>query len=202
MLSKAHKHLLKGWENADSLTIDGHKWLNVPYESAFFFVKEKYHTLQVETYQNSNAPYLGEHKENFNFLNFLPENSRRLKALATWFTLKAYGKQAYQEVIERNISQAQTLGALISESSQLELMAPVRLNTVCFTLTNANSDKVTLFLNALNTTGKVFMTPTRFNNHNGIRAALVNWRTQATDVELVWSKMNKILDDLENQSII
>ena len=92
-LSKEHKHLLDGWAGADSITVDSHKWLNVPYENAVFFVKEKHSHLQIETFQNSNAPYLGNPLENFNYLNFLPENSRRLKALPVWFTLMAYGRE-------------------------------------------------------------------------------------------------------------
>jgi glutamate/tyrosine decarboxylase-like PLP-dependent enzyme len=79
--SPKYKHLLNGWESADSITVDCHKWLNVPYESAVFFVKGKHKILQTETFQNSNAPYLGNPLENFSYLNFLPENSRRLKAL-------------------------------------------------------------------------------------------------------------------------
>jgi glutamate/tyrosine decarboxylase-like PLP-dependent enzyme len=101
--SSTHKHLVKGWENADSITIDCHKWLNVPYESAVFFVKEKHNILQTETFQNSNAPYLGNPLENFSYLNLLPENSRRLKALPVWFSLNAYGKKGYQDIVENCI---------------------------------------------------------------------------------------------------
>ncbi|MFN8887144.1 MAG: pyridoxal phosphate-dependent decarboxylase family protein, partial [Cyclobacteriaceae bacterium] len=57
--SSMRQHLVAGWEQADSITVDCHKWLNVTYESALFFVKQKHGVLQVETFQNSNAPYLG-----------------------------------------------------------------------------------------------------------------------------------------------
>lgn len=195
VLSDAHKHLLKGWEQADSITIDGHKWLNVPYESAFFFVKEKHKLLQVETFQNSNAPYLGDPLDNFNYLNFLPENSRRFKALAAWFTLKAYGKEGYKEIISRNVNQAQQLGAFVEQSEHFELLAPVRLNTVCFTLAGEyDAQRVSEFLHDLNDSGKVFMTPTVFNGRPGIRAALVNWRTTDEDVQLVQQLMIDILN--------
>ncbi|MBC7868332.1 MAG: aspartate aminotransferase family protein, partial [Gloeobacteraceae cyanobacterium ES-bin-316] len=101
--SPKHKHLLNGWENADSITVDCHKWLNVPYENGVFFVKEKHRLLQAETFQNSNAPYLGNPFDNFSYLNFLPENSRRLKALPVWFSLKAYGKKGYGDIVENSI---------------------------------------------------------------------------------------------------
>lgn len=200
-LSPEYAHLVSGWEEADSITIDGHKWLNVPYENAFFFVKEKHKYLQVETFQNSNAPYLGDPLKNFNYLNFLPENSRRFKALPAWFTLKAYGKEGYREIVERNIRLAQQLGAFIRESDPFALLAPVRLNTVCFTLKNeSNPLKIQAFLDMLNARGKVFMTPTVFNNKKGIRAALVNWRTTEKDVQIVQEEMSKAFEQISTMS--
>lgn len=196
VLSDDHAHLLNGWEHADSITIDGHKWLNVPYESAFFFIKEKHKLLQVETFQNSNAPYLGDPLDQFNYLNFLPENSRRFKALAAWFTLTAYGKDGYKEIITRNIRQAQQLGAFVENSVSFELLAPVRLNTVCFTLRDTDDIGIKKFLDRLNDTGKVFMTPTTFKGRSGIRAAIVNWRTTDEDIVLVQKLMQEMLDAL------
>ncbi|MBK1898230.1 pyridoxal phosphate-dependent decarboxylase family protein [Chryseobacterium paridis] len=192
------KHLVEGWEFADSITIDCHKWLNVPYESALFFIKEQYKILQVETFQNSNAPYLGDPLENFSYLNFLPENSRRLKALPAWFSLMAYGKNGYKEIVESNILLSQKFGKYIEDSNDFKLLAPVRLNTVCFTLKdNAYQDKVNEFLEKLNNTGKVFMTPTFYNQHKGIRAAFVNWRTSEKDIELVFNIMTEIISTLK-----
>ncbi|MEY8761130.1 pyridoxal phosphate-dependent decarboxylase family protein [Chryseobacterium tongliaoense] len=192
------KHLVEGWENADSITVDCHKWLNVPYESAVFFIKEQYKLLQVETFQNSNAPYLGDPLENFSYLNFLPENSRRLKALPAWFSIVAYGKKGYQEIVGNNVALSKKFGELIDHSSDFKLLSPVRLNTVCFTLKNsADQDKVERFLELLNNTGKVFMTSTFYNQHKGIRAAFVNWKTNEKDIELVFNLMNEIITTLK-----
>ncbi len=82
----------------------------------------------------------------------------------------------------------------IKNKNQFELLAPVRLNTVCFTLKNelVLSD----FLTNLNATGKVFMTPTFYNGKRGIRAAFVNWRTTKGDVETATEEMNRILTEL------
>jgi glutamate/tyrosine decarboxylase-like PLP-dependent enzyme len=192
--SPQYEHLLKGWENADSITVDGHKWLNVPYESAVFLIKEKHRILQVETYQNSNAPYLGDPLDHFNYLNFLPENSRRLKALPAWFSLMAYGKQGYCGIVENSVRLARQLGKYLEQSAYFELLAPVRLNNVCYTLHNeGNQDRVQSFLTRLNDTGKVFMTPTVYRGRKGIRAAFVNWRTTEADVELVIGLMEDII---------
>ncbi|SDD10401.1 pyridoxal phosphate-dependent decarboxylase family protein [Niabella drilacis] len=195
ILSDTHKQLLKDWEQADSITVDCHKWLNVPYENAVFFVKEQHRMLQVTTFQNSNAPYLGDPLEHFNYLNLLPENSRRLKALPVWFTLHAYGRRGYRHIVENNIRQAQNFGAFIRSRPELSLLAPVRLNTVCFSFSAPSDDakKVTSFLAALNKTGKIFMSPTHYKGQPGIRAAFVNFRTTEKDVELVQELMGSLL---------
>jgi glutamate/tyrosine decarboxylase-like PLP-dependent enzyme len=196
--SSNYHNLVKGWEFADSITVDGHKWLNVPYDNGIFFVKEKHKILQVETFQNSNAPYLGDPMDNFDYLNFLPENSRRLRALPVWFTLNAYGKKGYQDIVNNSVNLAQELGKFIQTNSQLELLAEVRLNTVCFTLSgNQNHEKVAVFLEGINKSGKVFMTPTVFNNKKGIRAAFVNWRTTEFDLDIIKNVMLENLDFLK-----
>ena len=191
--SDKYKHLLNGWENADSITVDCHKWLNVPYESAVFFIREEHNVLQIETFQNSNAPYLGNPLEEFNYMNLLPENSRRLKALPAWFSLRAYGKDGYKDIVENNIQMAHKLGDYIASNPYMKLLAPVRLNTVCFSLSN---DKDTsTFLNLLNNTGQVYMTQTMYKGKNGIRAAFVNWSTTDKDIELVINLIQRIFQD-------
>jgi glutamate/tyrosine decarboxylase-like PLP-dependent enzyme len=195
--SPKYKHLVNGWENADSITVDCHKWLNVPYESAFYMIKEEHKNLQVETFQNSNAPYLGDPLENFNYLNFLPENSRRLKALPVWFSLLAYGKQGFQDIVENSIAMALQFDAFITNDKSFELLAPTRLNNVCFTLAgDHNQEKVNSFLANLNDKGKVFMTPTVYQNRKGIRASFVNWRTNELDVQLATKVMKKSVLEL------
>lgn len=193
-VSDKYKHLVKGWEGADSITIDCHKWLNVPYESAFYLVKVQHTALQIETFQNSNAPYLGNPLENFNYLNVLPENSRRLRALPVWFSLLAYGKEGFRDIVENNIALALHFGNAIIEDKIFELLAPIRLNNVCFTVKgDHNQEKVSRFLTNLNDTGKVFMTPTFYQGRNGIRASFVNWRTTENDIRIVIAEMKETL---------
>ncbi|UPZ17240.1 pyridoxal phosphate-dependent decarboxylase family protein [Flavobacterium humidisoli] len=195
-VSEKYKHYVKGWEGADSITIDCHKWLNVPYESAFYLVKKEHVNLQIETFQNSNAPYLGNPLENFNYLNVVPENSRRLRALPVWFSLKAYGKEGFRDLIEDSTALALHFANALIEND-FELLAPIRLNNVCFTLKGEkNQEKVSPFLSALNDTGKVFMTPTVYQNKKGIRASFVNWRTTENDVKLVIEKMREVISEI------
>ena len=192
-VSDKFKHLVEGWEGADSITIDCHKWLNVPYESAFYLVKKEHTSLQIETFQNSNAPYLGNPLENFNYLNVLPENSRRLRALPVWFSLLAYGKEGFCDIVENSASMALHFGNELIEDGNFELLAPIRLNNVCFTLKgDHNQEKVSQFLTVLNDRGKVFMTPTIYRNRKGIRASFVNWRTTENDIKTVIEDMKAV----------
>ncbi|RNL90747.1 aspartate aminotransferase family protein [Sinomicrobium pectinilyticum] len=195
--SPEYEHLLKGWEDADSITIDCHKWLNVPYENAFFLVRKEHNLLQAETFQNSNAPYLGDPMENFSYLNFLPENSRRLRALPVWFTLMAYGKKGYRHIVENSVEMTLLMGDFIVQNPKFDLLAPVRLNTVCFTLSGEeNQENVRPFLTALNRSGKVFMTPTVYQGKKGIRAAFVNWMTSKEDVTIITEQMDRIAEEI------
>ncbi|WKL47202.1 pyridoxal-dependent decarboxylase [Flavobacterium pectinovorum] len=192
-VSDKFKHLVEGWEGADSITIDCHKWLNVPYESAFYLIKKEHASVQIETFQNSNAPYLGNPLENFNYLNVLPENSRRLRALPVWFSLLAYGKEGFCDIVENSASMALHFGNQLIEDGNFELLAPIRLNNVCFTLKgDHNQEKVSQFLTELNDRGKVFMTPTIYRSRKGIRASFVNWRTTENDIKTVIEEMKAV----------
>ncbi|SEI97190.1 Glutamate or tyrosine decarboxylase [Dyadobacter koreensis] len=189
--SADYQYLVKGWEYADSITIDCHKWMNVPYDSAVFFTRKEHSKLQVQTFQNSNAPYLGDPLENFSYMNFLPENSRRFRALTAWFSLVAYGKEGFRSIVANSVNCAKAFGDYLEADESFELTAPVRLNVVCFKLKEA--EKTPVFSDTLNKTGKVFMTPTVLNGEFCLRAAFVNYLTTREDVDFVFEEMKKIV---------
>ena len=190
--SDKYAHLLNGWQHADSITVDCHKWLNVPYDSAIYFINEKHAAIQLQTFQNSNAPYLGDPSADFNYLNFGPENSRRLRALPAWFSLKAYGKKGFKWIVENNIELANRFAVLLEEKTIFKLAAPVRLNVVCFSIPDeADNTKLKQVLENLNTSGKVFITPTTYKGFFCLRAAFVNWRTTEADIMLAIEELVK-----------
>ena len=193
--SSDHFHLINGWEHADSITVDCHKWLNTPYDGGVFLVKKEHATLQVQTFQNSNAPYLGDPLTKFSYLNFLPENSRRLRALPAWFTLMAYGREGYRQIIDNNIKHAHEFARLIRHSPRFRLLAEVRVNVVAFTLNEEKVEaiRVNAILKNLNEKGKVFITPTMMYGRAGFRAAFVNWRTKMADVDLLMEELESCL---------
>jgi glutamate/tyrosine decarboxylase-like PLP-dependent enzyme len=184
--SKEYQHLVKGWEEADSIAIDCHKWMNVPYDSAVCFVQKKHAAIQVQTFQNSNAPYLGNPEENFSYLNYGPENSRRFRALPAWFSLMAYGEKGFAWMVENSIAMARLFAERLEAETDFILTAPVRLNVVCFTIKEeaGRNERVKQVLAKLNENAKVFLTPTFYKGIYCLRAAFVNWRTTEADIDI------------------
>ncbi len=190
-----HRHLITGLEHADSFTVDAHKWLNVPYDAAMIFTRHQ--DVQIEVFK-MNAAYLGESGQYPDLFHLTPESSRRLRALPAWFSLMAYGRNGHTEIVERNSAMAKLLGEKIEDSLAFRLLAPVRMNVVCFTLNrdDLSAELVDQFADGLTTDGRTFMTPTIYKGTPGIRAAISNWRTEANDIDITWQAMMNVVEQL------
>ena len=174
--------LAAGLERADSVIADGHKWLNVPYDCGFAFVRDR--ELLRQPFRLT-AAYLPSDESPS------PEASRRARALAVWATLRAYGREGHRAMVERHLALAQRLGRRIEAEPELELLAPVKLNIVCFRHRppGLGGDEVDAHNLALGedvlADGRVFFGTTRFEGKVAFRPAIVNWRTTERDVDLL-----------------
>ncbi|MFE1882856.1 pyridoxal phosphate-dependent decarboxylase family protein [Streptomyces diastatochromogenes] len=183
-LSPEYAALVDGLDAADSVCVDLHKWLNVPYDAAVQFTRRR--DLQVAVFHNA-SPYLGLPTGEPDFLHLTPENSRRLRALPAWFSLVAYGRAGHREIVERNVALARRLGEGVDALPGLRLLAPVRLNVVCFTLAEEEptQERVDALARAVAESGEAFLTPTVYGGVPALRAAFSNWRTTEADTRRV-----------------
>ena len=182
-------HLAAGAERADSVSADGHKWLNVPHDCGFAFVREP--NLLVRTFAE-RADYLpspDDPRPNFGYRG--PEGSRRARALAVWATLRAYGRNGYRAMVERHLDLAQGLAARVDAEPELERLADVPLDIVCFRWRpdGAGADELDELNRrlgeALLRDGRVFAGTTLYEGKVAFRPAIVNWRTGPQDVDLL-----------------
>lgn len=180
----------RGIELADSITLDCHKWLNVPYDCGVFLTR---HISLLKDSCNVAAPYLANQENTNSFLSLGIENSRRFRAFPVWATLLAYGKKGITDNINSNIRQAKMLADWINQSDKYLLLKPCELNVVLFMpnnlVINLNSEQC---IAKLNSTGQVFLTPGEWLGKPIIRAALSNWATSDDDLLHVISILDKL----------
>lgn len=203
-LSSRTAHLAKGVERADSVTSDGHKWLNVPYESGFSFVRDR--AFQARAFGPWGVSYLPEAGDaDIDYNTIGPESSRRARALPIWATLRAYGRDGYRSMVERHLDLAAHLGRLVDEADDFELLADTQLCIVCFRYRPPGvpeerlDDLNTRLAAALLEDGRVYAGPALFRGHRALRCALVNWRTTEPDVELLVHVLREVAAGLPLQ---
>jgi glutamate/tyrosine decarboxylase-like PLP-dependent enzyme len=188
-LSPKTRHLVEGIADADSVAVDGHKWLNAPYDTGFAFVRDA--GAHGGAFASS-AAYLGtETQARPVFGNLAPEMSRRARAIPVWATLRAYGRDGYRAMFERHLELAQRVARQVDAEPDLERLADVTLNIVCFRYRPAGVAEPEL--DAINRRlgemvledGRVYFGTTQYAGHVAFRPAIVNWRTTETDVDLI-----------------
>src|SRR5918995_389499 len=115
--------LAEGVERAHSVIADGHKWLNVPYDCGFAFVRDPAYLRP--PFQLAAAYLPSDERPS-------PEASRRARALAVWATLRAYGRTGYRAMVERHLELAQRLSRRVDETPELERLAEAKPDILCF----------------------------------------------------------------------
>jgi glutamate/tyrosine decarboxylase-like PLP-dependent enzyme len=193
-VSPRFAHFCNGIERADSVGADAHKWLNVPYDCGFVFVRDG---IALRESFNASGAYIRP-GEGWDPHTHVPEMSRRFRGLAAWCALKAFGREGYREVIERCVDNAADFARWVEASSNLELMSPAPLNIVCFRLGSDRLDDAALdelnraAVGAIQADGRAFVTGTVWQGRAAIRAAFDNWRTTREDVELLQAAVEDV----------
>jgi glutamate/tyrosine decarboxylase-like PLP-dependent enzyme len=183
------RHLVEGIEGAHSVAVDGHKWLNVPYESGFAFVRDP--VIHAGAFSATAAYLRSEATDRPIFGNLSSEMSRRARSLPIWATLRAYGREGYRAMVERHLQLAKRVAQQVDEAPDLERLADVPLNVVCFRYhppgvpENALDDLNRKLGASILDDGRVYFGTTDYAGKVAFRPAIVNWRTGEEDVDLI-----------------
>ncbi|GAO35722.1 cytochrome D ubiquinol oxidase subunit I [Sulfuricella sp. T08] len=177
---------LEGIGRANSIALDFHKWGQVPYDAGFILVRDG--KLHYDTFA-SPAAYLRRETRGMAAgspwpCDFGPDLSRGFRALKTWFTIKIYGAKKLGQIISNTCTLAQYMKQRIEATPELELLAPVSLNIVCFRYRSEDADRVNAkIVVALQESGIAAPSTTTIHEHLAIRAAIVNHRTNSGDID-------------------
>ena len=190
-LSPRTAHLVEGVERADSVIADGHKWLNVPYENGFAFVRDPALLPAVFGSGAAYLPDIDDPQPNWGYLG--PEMSRRARAFPVWATLRAYGREGHRAIVEHDLDLAQRLAASRGRGARPRAPGGGAAQHRLLPLPARRAPTDGPELDDLNrrigeaalVDGRVFFGSTSYGGRVAFRPALVNWRTRDEDVDLV-----------------
>lgn len=195
-----------GWERADSIVLNPHKWLFAPLDAslllttrmdvlrdAFSLVPEYLRTLDRE------APVR-------DYNEFTPQLGRRFRALKLWMLIRAFGIEGLRRRIDRHCEMAAEFAAWIDAAPAWERLAPVPFSTVCFRHVPSGwavdgpdpEERIdahnAALMDAVNRTGEIFLSHTRLDGRFAIRLAVGNVRTEERHVARAWELLRREAD--------
>jgi glutamate/tyrosine decarboxylase-like PLP-dependent enzyme len=199
-ISGKHRGLVSGMERADSVALDLHKWLQIPFEAGCALIRDRH--LHRGTFALT-PEYLEKTERGLAsgplwFSEYGLQLSRGFRALKVWMSFKEHGLARYAQLIERNIAQAKTLAALVEQAPDLELMAPVVVNIVCFRYNPGGLDAARLsalneeLLIRLHESGIAAPSYTTLAGNYCLRAAIANHRTQDEDLPVLVEAVRRL----------
>jgi glutamate/tyrosine decarboxylase-like PLP-dependent enzyme len=196
IFSDQHRNLVRGIESADSLTIDPHKWLAVPFAAGVIL------TCHPETLEQAfavKAPYMPK-AAGAN----LPDNARistqwtrRMNSLKLWLTLRVHGRKAYEELIDRQLALTEKFAAWVRASKDFELAAPPTLPIVTFRLKSSELSPRQLaaahasMVEEVTSDGQRWISETVVNDQSVIRMMVISYLTEERhlqDLELALTR--------------
>jgi glutamate/tyrosine decarboxylase-like PLP-dependent enzyme len=205
-LSEKYKHLADGLERADSIAVDLHKWMSMPYAIGFTLVRDQVAHVSTFVY-GKEARYLKtsmdvlEDYARTHFLNMSLALSRPDYGLKAYMLLRAFGRAKYCDLIEQNIDQIHYLAELIKKEPNLEVTLPVVSNVVCFRykrdgLTETEIDDINQhILRELLKINLWMISDTKTKNKYMLRACNVNHRSRYSDFDLLVERITTIGDN-------
>ncbi len=189
----------RGWERADSIVVNPHKWLFTPLDASLLLTRRMPMLRAAFSLVPEYLRTLDRASPVHDFNEYTPQLGRRFRALKLWIQLRWFGLDGLRRRIEAHLQLAADLAARIDADPDWERLAPTPFSTVCFrwrpaaiamddeALDIANA----AIMDAVNRTGQVFLSHTRLAGRFTIRVAIGNLRTEARHVEAAWDLLRR-----------
>ena len=209
ILSDTVRPRLAGLSRADSLAFDFHKWLHVTYDAGFVLLRSE--DAHRRAFSDRPAYLVGAERGlaagNPWPVEYGPELSRGFRALKIWAQLAEHGTDKLGQMISQNCAQAAYLGDLVTEASDLELLAPVMMNICCFRYPgegdlaeqNALTDEIVI---QLQLQGIAAPSTTTLDGKRAIRVNITNHRTTRADLDLLIREVRRLGAELSGNRVV
>jgi glutamate/tyrosine decarboxylase-like PLP-dependent enzyme len=190
LVADSVKHRFVGIENADSITIDPHKWLFSPYDCGAVLYRDPELAREAHSQQGSYLDiFKDEGAHGFNPADYQIQLTRRLRGLPLWFSLATHGTDKYKWAVERGITLANLAGKLIEDRPELELVRPPSLSCVLFRRKGWAAEEYKNWTYRNHEEGLALVTPTKWRTKDSqetvIRFCFINPDTSQGDIELI-----------------
>jgi aromatic-L-amino-acid decarboxylase len=185
------KWITDGWDKADSIVINPHKWMFTPMDLSIYFTRKP----DILKRAFSLVPeYLKTQVDNEveNLMDYGVQLGRRFRSLKLWFIIRYFGVDGLAERIGQHINLAKEFAGWIAEDKEFELLAPVPFSTVCFRYNPGNKSEEELnrlnekLLEDINSSGKIFLSHTKLNSKFTIRLTIGSIRQEKRHIEEAW----------------
>ena len=180
-----YRNLFDGWNTADSIVVNPHKWLFTPFDLSAFYCRRMDTVRQAFTLTPDYLRTSESARGVRNLMDTGIQLGRRFRALKLWMVLRDFGIEGVQAAIEEHIRLAKLFARWVDADPDFERVAPVPFSVVCFRvrprLFAGSLDELDALnarvLDAVNATGEVFLSHTRLNQHFVLRLAIGHFRT-------------------------
>jgi glutamate/tyrosine decarboxylase-like PLP-dependent enzyme len=179
--SKHRRHLIAGFEGADSWATDGHKWLNVPYDCGIAAVAD---AQAHKTAMTSSSAYIPVHGEDVPWgYDWTPEFSRRARGVPVYAALRTLGRSGVAELIDGCCEHARLIAARVAEADGVDVLNEVDLNQVLVRIDDDDTATARA-VDLVQEDGTTWLSGSTFRGQAVMRVSVVGWQTTASDAEM------------------
>jgi aromatic-L-amino-acid decarboxylase len=181
------RHHFAGWERADSIGVNPHKWLGVPMDCSALW------TRRPDDFRRAFSlvpEFLQSPDDAVNLSELSIPLGRRFRALKLWAVLRCYGRAGLQGRIREHVRLAELFEGWVRAEPGWEVVAPRHFSLVCFRREGSDDENERL-LKRVNDSGEVFLSHARLGDRYALRLAVGNFRTTEQDVRLAWDVLRR-----------